>query len=57
MHAFICLLRLNFYVKLDPHSQLSSCYVVRPPLVVTCLVDIEMGTTMAAADKEFSSVC
>ena len=38
-----------------PHSQLSLGYVVKLRSEVSLLVDSEIGTTMAAADKQFSS--
>jgi hypothetical protein len=39
-----------------PHSQISLCYAaVKPLSVLVLMVDREMGSTMAAADKEFSS--
>jgi hypothetical protein len=48
-------MRLSCLLKVDPHTQLGSCFEVRPLLVSDYLLEIEMGSTMAAADKEFSS--
>ena len=54
-HFFWCLMRLSCLLKVDPQRQVGSYFEVRPLLRPVYLVDREMGSTMAAADKQFSS--
>jgi len=42
-------------LKADPHEHISETAAVESPSLVLVLVFIETGTTMAAADRQFSS--
>ena len=46
---------MSCLLKVDPQRQVGSYFKVRPLPMSGYLVDREMGSTMAAADKQFSS--
>ena len=54
-HFFWCLMRLSCLLKVDPQWQVDSYFEVRPLPMLNYLMDREIGSTMAAADKQFSS--